>query len=52
MVYRCDLVGVASAGQPHGGGQRGGPFWASATMGRQSGHLQGNRGCLYGTPAR
>lgn len=52
MVYRCDPVAVASAGQPHRSVQRGGPMWASATMARESvGHLQGNRGCLYRTPA-
>ena len=52
MVYRCDPVTVASGGQPHRNLQRGGPLWASATVGRQSvGHLQGNRGCLYRTPA-
>lgn len=52
MVYRCDPVTVASAGQPYTGRQRGGPMWASATVGRQSvGHLQGNRGCLSRTPA-
>ena len=52
MVYRCDPVTVASAGQPHRSLHHGGPMWASATMGRQSvGYLQGNRGCLYRTPA-